>query len=66
MENKKYFSDFKEGSLVYIVADNADCGMGVVIEETNLENGECFYQVFSMRENKTLVLYPYELELVRG
>lgn len=62
--NKKYFPVLKEGNLVYIVADNADCGMGIVVDEINLENGECYYRVYSMRENKTLSLYPYELELV--
>lgn len=64
--NKKYFPLVKEGTLVYIKADNADCGMGVVVEETNLENGECFYRVYSMLENKITICYPYELELVRA
>lgn len=66
MESKKYFPILKEGSLVYIVSDSADCGMGIVIGETNLDNGECFYLVYNMRENKSIPYYPYELELVRG
>lgn len=64
MESRKVFYDFKAGQLVYIRIDNGDGGLGIVVEDLIYQEMECFYLVYSMRENKIVPMFPYELELV--
>lgn len=64
MERRKVFYEFKAGELVYIRIDNGDGGMGIVVEDLVYVDLECFYLVYSMRENKIVPVFPYELELV--
>jgi len=63
--NKKLI-DFKIGDLVYLNFDNGDGGMGMVISDIVYTEIEFYYAVFSMRENKIVIAFPYELELVSG
>jgi hypothetical protein len=58
--------DFKIGDLVYLNIENGDGGMGMVISDIVYTEIEFYYAVFSMRENKIIIAFPYELELVRG
>lgn len=64
MERRNVFYEFKAGELVYIRIDNGDGGMGIVVEGLVYVDLECFYLVYSMRENKIVPVFPYELELV--
>jgi len=63
--NKKII-DFKIGDLVYLNIDNGDGGMGMIISDIVYTEIEFYYAVFSMRENKIVIAFPYELELVNG
>lgn len=63
--NKKLI-DFKIGDLVYLNIENGDGGMGIVVSDIVYTEIEFYYAVFSMRENKIVIAFPYELELVRG
>ena len=63
--NKKVI-DFKIGDLVYLNIDNGDGGMGMIISDIVYTEIEFYYAVFSMRENKIVIAFPYELELVNG
>ncbi len=56
--------DFKIGDLVYLNVDNGDGGMGMVVSDIVYTEIEFYYAVFSMRENKIIIAFPYELELV--
>ena len=67
MERRKAFHEFKIGDLVQIRIDNCDGGLGIVVEDLDyINNDECYYLVYMMRENKKIPVFPYELELVRG
>jgi predicted acetyltransferase len=58
--------DFKIGDLVYLNIENGDGGMGMVISDIVYTEIEFYYAVFSLRENKIIIAFPYELELVSG
>jgi hypothetical protein len=58
--------DFKIGDLVYLNLDNGDGGMGMILSDIVYTEIEFYYAVFSMRENKIIIAFPYELELVSG
>lgn len=59
------FITFKIGDLVQINIDNFDGGLGIIVQDLDYINGiECYYVVYSMRENKMIPMFPYELELV--
>jgi predicted acetyltransferase len=66
MDRNRKVIDFKIGDLVYLNIENGDGGMGMVVSDIVYTDIEFYYAVFSMRENKIVIAFPYELELVRG
>jgi len=65
VERRKTFHEFKVGDLVQLRIDNCDGGLGIVVEDLDCINDECYYLVYLMRENKKIPVFPYEIELVQ-
>jgi len=61
---REMFPDFKVGDLVQIRIDNGDGGLAIVLEDLQYIDEQCFYLVYSMRENKNIPVFPYEIILV--